>query len=160
MFRRFDSHCFFNGRWSDPGVPFGPWRAMVEKCAYRAFGGLLSSPITTARFLAPCPHTPLPTFPNHPLSHPCQAAPRPNLANSRSMKCIIYNATKVGPMCTLRRSWSLFNETAACPRSFKERHTKQRHTTTTRQTQPLLLRAATRATHALLVGPLSRKCLD
>ena len=57
---------FFNGRWSDPGVPFGPWRAMVEKCAYRAFGGFLSSPITTARFLAPLPPYPTTHLPQSP----------------------------------------------------------------------------------------------
>ena len=103
---------FFKSRWSDLGVPFGPWRPMVEHMWVRSFWGLLSSPITTARFLTPCLHTPLPTFPNHPLSHPCQAASTPNLANFRSLKCTIYKAIKFGPMCTLRRSWSLFNETA------------------------------------------------
>ena len=60
----------------------------------------------------PCLHTPLATFPNHPLSHPCQAASTPNLANFRSLKCTIYKAIEFGPMCTLRRSWSLFNDTA------------------------------------------------
>ena len=72
----------------------------------------MSSPIANGRFLAPCPHAPLLTFPDHPLSHPCQASPSLNVANFRSMKCTIYHADKIKPMCTLRRGWSLFNETA------------------------------------------------
>ena len=91
----------------------GPW---WKTCVCGTSGGLLSSPITSGRFLAPCPHTPLLTFPDHPLSHPCQATPTLNVANVRSMKCTIYHAVKFRPMGTLRRGWSLFNETA-CLRS-------------------------------------------
>lgn len=58
LFRKFDPHHFFDGRWSDLGVLFGPWGSMVENMRVRNFWG----PPVLAHHQRPFPY-PLPTYP-------------------------------------------------------------------------------------------------
>ena len=94
-------------------------------------------------------------LPPYPTSHLPQSPAIPTLSsrlhtkpfNFRSMKRTINKAIEFGPMCTLGRSWSLFNE-FACPCFWEGCQRKQRHAMTIGQRQPFLLRAATLATRA------------
>ena len=53
-------------------------------------GVMMCAPRQASPELRPSEPTPHP--PNHTLSHPCQAASTPNLANFRFLKCTIYKA--------------------------------------------------------------------